>query len=187
MRDTTILRNVLALKCTRVRGVALSATGAEIEVAPATRIARCSGCTCRVRQVHDRRSRTWRHLDFAGMKVTLRYSQRRVACRRCGVRAELVPWADPNAVFTRDFEDQVAYLAQISDRTTVSTMMRISWVTVGSIVERVVARLRPGDRLDGLTEIGIDELSYRKHHEYITVVARPGKTPNEVDANGAPR
>jgi transposase len=170
MRDTTILRNVLALKCTRVRGVALSATGAEIEVAPATRIARCSGCTCRVRQIHDRRARTWRHLDFAGMEVTLRYSQRRVACRRCGVRAELVPWADPNTVFTRDFEDQVAYLAQISDRTTVSTMMRISWATVGSIVERVVARLRPGDRLDGLTEIGIDELSYRKHHEYITVV-----------------
>jgi transposase len=71
-------------------------------------------------------------------------------------------------------------------------MMRISWVTVGSIVERVVARLRPGDRLDGLTEIGIDELSYRKHHEYITVVvdhrarrvvwAAPGKSAETTGA-----
>ena len=27
-----------------------------------------------------------------------------------------------------------------------------------------------GDRLDGLKHIGIDELSYRRHHEYVTVV-----------------
>lgn len=50
----------------------------------------------------------------------------------------------------------------------------------------MVARLRPGDRLDDLEHIGVDELSYRKHHEYITVVvnhatgrvvwAAPGKS-----------
>ena len=28
----------------------------------------------------------------------------------------------------------------------------------------------PGDRLNGLCYIGIDELSYRKHHDYVTVV-----------------
>src|SRR5437773_2622735 len=54
-----------------------------------------------------------------------------------------------------------------------------------TIVASVVERFRPGDALDGLRHIGIDELSYRRHHEYITVVidhvakrvvwARPGK------------
>lgn len=69
------------------------------------------------------------------MEATLKYEQRRVDCRTCGVVVELVPWAASGSVFTADFEDQVAYLAQISDRTTGSSMMRISWVTVGSIVE----------------------------------------------------
>jgi transposase len=104
------------------------------------------------------------------METTLVYELRRVDCRRCGVRAEMVPWAEVGSRFTRDFEDQVAYLAQVTDKTTVSTTMRISWKTVGRIIGRVVARLAPTDRLEDLRHIGVDELSYRRHHEYVTTV-----------------
>jgi transposase len=52
----------------------------------------------------------------------------------------------------------------------VGNMMRVAWDTVGSIIQRVVARRQRPDLLDGLTHIGVDELSYRRHHEYITVV-----------------
>jgi transposase len=72
--------------------------------------------------------------------------------------------------FTHAFEQTVGYLAQMSSKTVVSEMMRIAWTTVGSIVARLVDRLLPGDRLDGLTHIGVDELSYRKHHKYVTIV-----------------
>jgi transposase len=49
--------------------------------------------------------------------------------------------------------------------------MRIAWDTVGRIVERVVAeRLDPG-RLEGLRMVGVDEVSYRRRHRYLTVVA----------------
>jgi transposase len=49
--------------------------------------------------------------------------------------------------------------------------MRIAWDTVGAIVERVIAeRLDPG-RLDGLRMVGVDEVSYRRRHRYLTVVA----------------
>jgi transposase len=68
--------------------------------------------------------------------------------------------------------------------------MRVAWRTVGAIVARVVDRYRPGDALDGLTRIGVDELSYRKHHTYVTVVidhvnervvwARPGKSADTL-------
>jgi transposase len=120
--------------------------------------------------VYDRRSRTWRHLDFGGMEVTLRHDLRRVDCGRCGKVTEMVPWAEHDSRYTRDFEDHVAYLAQRTDQTTVSNSMRIAWRTVGSIVERVVARCRRTELLDSLEYIGIDELSYRRHHEYLTVV-----------------
>jgi transposase len=49
--------------------------------------------------------------------------------------------------------------------------VRINWRTVGRIVERVVADELDPHRLDGLFEIGVDEISWRKHHNYLTLVA----------------
>ena len=126
------------------------------------------------------------------MHVELRYDVRRVDCARCGVRTELVPWAEPDSMYTRPFEQQVAYLAQRMDKTAVVGLMGIAWYTVGSIAARIVQRLSPSDRLDGLRRIGIDELSYRKHHKYVTIVtdhesgtivwAREGKNAETLDA-----
>ncbi len=185
MRATTLLSTILGMKHTRVEAVAFDERGVVADVAPTTTIPRCSGCFCRVDEGYDARQRCWRHLDLAGMRVVLRYKLRRVDCPRCGVRIELVPWAEPDSWFTRDFEEHTAYLAQTTDKTTVVTTMRVAWRTVGEIARRVVDRVQRADPLDGLKQIGVDELSYRRHHEYITVVidhvakrvvwARPGK------------
>jgi transposase len=126
MRATKVLSNILGMKQVRARGFVFDDEGLTIEVQPTTNLARCSGCGCRARRIYDHhRGRKWRHPDFAGMKVTLRYDLRRVDCSRCGVRVELVPWADPESGFTRAFEDQVAYLAQHTDKTTVVGMMQL--------------------------------------------------------------
>lgn len=111
-------------------------------------------------------------MDLAGMKTKLRYSIRRVDCSSCGVKVEEVPWADTGSNFTIPFEEHTAYLAQRCDRTTVSTLMRTAWRTVGRIIRGVIDRHEAGreDRLDGLRLIGVDELSYRRHHQYVTVV-----------------
>ena len=170
MRATTVLAMILALKKTRIRGTEVGEEGLTLDVAPITRVPRCSGCLRRQRRVYDRRERTWRHLDLAGMRLDLRYPIRRVDCGRCGVTTELVPWAEADSRFTTEFEAATAYLAQRADQTTVSRLMRVSWEAVGRIAQRVVRRLGVLDRLDGLTHIGIDELSYRKHHRYVTVV-----------------
>lgn len=171
MRATTVLARVLGLKQTRVRDFEIAIDGLVVDVAPSTRVPRCSSCMRRVRAVHDTyEGRRWRHLDVAGMRLWLRYDMRRVRCPRCGVTVELVPWAEPQSWFTYDFEQHVGYLAQRADKTTISATMRIAWSTVGSIIQRVVARLRPSDALDGLRIIGVDELSYRRHHQYVTVV-----------------
>jgi transposase len=190
VRDTTLLGMILGVKHTKVTSVSVDDEGIVADVAPTTSIARCSGCSCRVRKIKDRRKRFWRHLDLAGMRFKLSYTIRRVLCPRCGVRVEQVPWAEPSSFFTHDFEEQVAYLAQTTDKTTIVNTMRVAWRTVGDIVGRVVDRYRPGDPLDGLIHIGVDELSFRKHHAYITVVidhvnervvwAHPGKSADTL-------
>jgi transposase len=193
MRATTLLGKILGLKKTRILAVTVDDEGLVVDVAATTRVPYCSECGRRVRAVHDRyEGRRWRHLDLGALRVWLRYTMRRVNCPRCGVVVELVPWAENQSWFTYEFEEQVAYLAQRADKTTLSTLMRISWRTVGAIIERVLPRHRSADPLDGLTHIGVDELSYRRHHEYVTVIvdhirggvvwAHPGKNAETLNA-----
>jgi transposase len=84
---------------------------------------------------------------------------------------EPVPWARPGAAHTRDFEDVVAWLAQQMARTSICGLLRVGWDTVGRIVARVVADHLDERRLEGLVWIGVDEISYRRHHRYLTSVA----------------
>ena len=192
MRVTRLLRDLLGLEGTRVLAVNFDEAGLVVDVAPTWRRPRCSECGRKCPGYDRDRDRRWRHLDLAGMLVQLRYDTRRVDCPRCGVKVEQLPWAETSAWFTRPFEDHVGYLAQRCDKTAVSSMMRVAWDTVGAIIQRVVARHQKRDLLKGLTVIGVDELSYRRHHEYITVVvdhdrgciawAKPGKNADTLRA-----
>jgi transposase len=82
-----------------------------------------------------------------------------------------VPWARHGAGHTYAFDDQVAWLVTHTAKSTLVELMRVAWRTVGSIVERVVADGRAAaDPFDGLRRIGIDEMSYKRGHRYLTVV-----------------
>lgn len=187
MHERSIFKQVLGWKDVTVKSVRFDNEGVILEVRPRHPRPLCSGCQRGVSRVYDTMpARTWRHLDACGMELRLRYGLRRVACPRCGVVVETVPWADKSAWHTRDFEDATAHLAQRCDKTMVTELMRIAWRTVGSIIKRVVARRQDADLLADLTHIGVDELSYRRHHQYVTVVfdhvhgrvvwAAPGKS-----------
>ena len=82
-----------------------------------------------------------------------------------------MPWARHGAGHTRFFDDQVAWLVTHTPKSTVCELMRIAWRTVGSIIDRVVADGRAAhDPFYGLARIGIDEISYKKGHRYLTIV-----------------
>jgi len=137
--------------------------------------------------------RQWRVLDLGVTRAYLEADAPRVWCPEHGVVVAMVPWARHDSGFTRDFEDEIAWLATHTDKTSVSGLMRIAWRTVGRILERVgdevAARV---DRYANLRRIGIDEVSYRKGHRYITVVvdhdsgrlvwAYPGKDDAALEA-----
>jgi transposase len=97
-------------------------------------------------------------------KVIVTARLRRLDCPDHGVLVEQVPFARHRARFTRDFEDLVAWCASKTDKTAVCRLLRIAWLTVGAIVERVVADGLDPHRLDGLVSIGVDEISWKKRH-----------------------
>jgi transposase len=115
--------------------------------------------------------RRWRGLDLGTVEVFLEADAPRVKCAEHGVVVAHVPWARHGAGHTRAFDDQIAWLSVRSSKTTVSTLMRVAWRTVGSIITRVTEEAIAGrDQLAGLRRIGIDEISYKRGHKYLTVV-----------------
>jgi transposase len=115
--------------------------------------------------------RRWRALDLGTTFAFVEADAPRVTCRRHGVVVVAVPWARHHSRFTRAFEDQVCWLAVNTSKTAVAELMRVAWRSVGAIIERVAAEAgREIDLLDGLRQIGIDEISHRKGHRYLTVV-----------------
>lgn len=105
------------------------------------------------------------------MRTELEAFAPRIECSTHGVLVAHVPWARHGSGFTSAFEDAVAWLAVRTDKTAVSNWLRIAWRTVGAILERVCETMRERrPPLAGVTWIGIDEVSYRKGHRYLTVV-----------------
>jgi transposase len=161
---------MIGVKGLVVRGAHWEPRGVVVEVRPRQRRARCPECGRPSPGYDTRTQRLWRHLSLGRTVFWLRYAPRRVECREHGAKVEKVPWAGHDSAFTFEFEEMTAWLAQQMNKTATCRLMGINWRTVGTIVERVVkARLDP-ERLEELYIIGVDELSFRRHHEYVTVV-----------------
>jgi transposase len=175
MRVTTVFRKLLDLQTVRVVSVEIlaDALAVIVDVRLKRRGLTCSRCGRRHRGgAYDTKVRKWRHLDFGPWGIFLRAGVRRFRCTPCdAVVTEVVSWAEVGSQFTRDFEDVAAYLAQQTSKTVVSRKMKIAWPTVGKIIERTVRRRGMPLARRRLYHIGIDEISYRKHHKYLTLVA----------------
>lgn len=133
---------------------------------------RCGRCGARCPR-YDRGEgvRRWRGLDLGTVRVFLEAEAPRVACPTHGPTVIAVPWARHGARQTRAFEDTAAWLVTHTSKSAVAALLRIAWRTVGGIVTRVVAEGRAGhDPFAGLARIGVDEISYKRHHRYLTVV-----------------
>jgi transposase len=139
VRVSTAFNKMLGIAGATVTTVSFTAEGVVVGLRRRGRKLVCP-CGWKTWAVYDRSVRRWRHLDVGANKLFLEAEIRRLDCRRCGrVRTEAVPWARPGARHSRDFENVVAWLAQRSDKTTITVLLRTSWETVARIVGRVVA------------------------------------------------
>ena len=150
---------------------ALGAAVARVRVRHGQR-RRCGLCARRC-SLYDRGEgrRLWRASDLGTRMAFVEAEAPRVSCPRHGVVVARVPWARHDSRFTKDFEDQCAWLAVHVSKTTLADFARIAWRSVGRIIGRVVEeRSAKVDRLEGLRKIGIDEVSFRRGQRYLTVV-----------------
>ena len=168
----TFIRKLLKLKAHRVTAVEHEPERVVVQIDRlGQRRLRCRVCRKPCPRVHNvEEARSWRDLSLHGLPLVLRYRPRRVHCLRCGVRVEEVPWARPWARVTKALACVVAELARHLSWQETARHFRLDWKSVATVVRRAVEYGLAQRRRRPLHILGIDEVSRRKGHHYLTVV-----------------
>lgn len=130
----------------------------------------CPGC----RQVYiftqSRRWRRLRDLDISSRHIELRVPVIRIACSRCGPQELPIALARWNARCTKRLERELFRLTKDMTVKAAGERMEVDWDTVKDSEVRYIRGLLRKRKLDGITRIGIDEVSHQRGHKYLTLV-----------------
>jgi transposase len=119
---------------------------------------------------YDVRERRWRHLDTCQYQTLLVAKVPRVECEEHGVRQIRVPWSEPGSRFTALFEALVIDWLQETSVSAVARQLGLTWGQVDGVMQRAVRRGLARREALLPEHIGVDETSFQKRHEYVTIV-----------------
>lgn len=96
----------------------------------------------------------------------------RVRCSEHGCQTLTVPWAEKGSRYTLLFEAFVLSWLKISTVDAVRKQLKLSWNAVDNIMRRAVDRgLSRQMKTRTSKHICVDEVAFKKGHEYITVIS----------------
>jgi len=121
--------------------------------------------------IHDHQDRTWRHLDTCQFKTFVHARVPRLNCPTHGIRQLRVAWAEPGSRFTALFEALAIDWLKQASLSAVAKQLRISWDEADGIMARAVERGLARRQLEPPRYVGVDETSFQKRHEYVTVAS----------------
>jgi transposase len=172
MPINSIIRETLGIKDHRVEGIRREKGALVVELERHMgRLLPCSRCGTRSR-VRDRLAvRRWRHVPLWGIPVFLEYAPARVRCGECGkVVVEAIPWSRGKSPLSLGLIDLLSTWAKLLAWNVVAGLFRVHWNTVAGAVRQAVEYGLEHRELGGVLYIGVDELSRRKGHVYVTNV-----------------
>lgn len=131
----------------------------------------CPECATACR-VYDRSpNRMWRHLDTMQFETFLHCEPPRVECRTHGVKTMPLPWAGKHSRFTQLFEAfAIEVILASRSLKDAGDLLRLDWHPLHSIMKRAVDRGLERRENDEIAWIGMDEKSFRKGHDYISLI-----------------
>lgn len=123
-------------------------------------------------RVRDRlRPRSWKHVPLWGMPTTLVYAPARISCKRCAkVKVEGIPWSEGKSRLSKGLIWLVASWCKLLPWKQVAELFGVHWNTVAAAVRQAVAYGLAHREMGKVLYIGIDEVSRRKGHVYVTKV-----------------
>jgi transposase len=179
VRDTELYETLLGLTAPwEVASVSITKASpdrplGEVAVAVRWRAKTPLVCPCCGQQGprYDSRARRWRHLNTMQWKTFIAAEVPRLNCPTCGVKQVRVAWAEDASRFTELFEAfAIQVLKAVRSKVQAQWLTELSWDQVDRIMERAVARGLERRSLQDLTYLGIDEKSFGKGHDYVSVL-----------------
>lgn len=137
----------------------------------------CPRCGRTARR-YDTRRRRWRHLDTCQYQTLLDAGVPRVECTEHGVQTMGVPWAEGSSRLTALFEALAIDWMREASISAVAERLRSSWDQAAGIMERAVRRGLVRREVALPKTLAVDETSFQRRHEYVTVVHDPS-APNK--------
>ena len=131
---------------------------------------------------HDHVDREWRHLDTCQFETVLVCRVPRLRLGEGKVWTVPVPWAEKGSRFTLLFERlAVTVLQAARSLKQAAGWLRLDWDAVQRIMERAVERGLERREFDGLKHLGLDEKSFRRGQDYISVLTEVGPEPRVLE------
>ena len=133
--------------------------------------AACSECG-NVHGVYDKTpQRSWRHLDTMQFETILHCQPPRVLCDQHGVKLAALPWAQKHSRFTLLFEAFAIDVMQASrSLREAGKLLNLNWHQMHRIMKRAVERGLARRDHEEIAWIGMDEKSFRKGHNYVSIM-----------------
>ena len=131
----------------------------------------CPECGAPGCKVHDTEPHTWRHLNFFQHEAYLTARVPRVSCPEHGTRQVQVPWARGRSDFTLLFKALVMALVKEMPVKAVAGLVGEHDTKIWRIVHHYVDLAVEAQDLSGAERLGIDDTSFRRGQDYVTVFA----------------
>jgi transposase len=174
MRDHELYATIMGLQAPwQVERVELDVAGGAVHVWLArdeSAVAECPKCHT-AQTIYDHREREWRHLDTCQLQTRLHARVPRVDCPTHGVLQSPVPWATLGSKFTLLFERLAIDWLREAAVTAVARQLGLGWDATWRIARRAVARGLERRGTLHLRYVGVDEKSFQRRHDYVTVVS----------------
>jgi transposase len=122
-------------------------------------------------EVHDTSEKSWRHLDFFQHQAYLSARVPRVRCPEHGVHQVRVAWAREGSGFTLLFEALVMALVAEMPVRAMADLVGEHDTRVWRVVHHYVDAARAREDLSTVERVGIDETSFRRGQDYVTLFA----------------
>lgn len=166
----SIVRKTLGIKSHVVKSVEQNESGIEIKFDIRKRHRLPCGTCGELGRVRDRLSvRIWKHVPLWGIPVILKYAPARVRCARCGkIRVEAIPWSQGKCRLSAGLIWSLAAWCKLLSWNEVARLFNVHWNTVAAAVRQAVTYGLEHREVGKVLYIGIDELSRRKGHVYVT-------------------
>jgi transposase len=114
--------------------------------------------------------REWQHLDTCEVPTYVHTRLPRVRCREHGVLSIASEWAEPGSELTRAMEVRLLDLEKECSLQAVSRLTGLSWDRCWGVLERAVQRGQRRKAWKVPKYLGVDEKSFAKRHQYLTLV-----------------